>query len=122
MIHIPVTEKLTIEKLHERLLAEGIPHEYNRMYECNPIRIEHNYLTYPSVANYVGDFVQHYSIRDGIRVLGTSYGADQNLMEGMGFDITPEGRGEGDNVVGWIDLEDAYIMIKEAMEKENRNR
>lgn len=43
---------------------------------------------------------------------GVSYGADQNLMEGMGFDICREK--DGDDVKGWIGVEEAYQMIKKA--------
>ena len=117
LINIPITEKLTIEKLHEKLMAENIPHEYDHHINDNPPCVEWNLIIYPSRENFVGDFMQHYSIRDGNRILGFSYGADENLMEGMGFDICREK--DGDTVKGWIDLDEAYEMIKKAHEERN---
>ena len=108
--------KLAIEELHEKLTASGIPHEYKHQIEGNPPHWEWNYITYPSRKDYVGDFIQHYHVdHSGKRIFGTSYGADENLMEGMGFDITPE-TANGDIVRGWIGLDEAFEMIKKAYE------
>lgn len=110
--------KLAIEELHERLLAEGIPHDYDHHTEGNPPCWEWNSITYPSRENFVGDFVQHYHLgrTTGKRGFGTTYGADENLMEGMGFDICREK--DGDDVKGWIGVEEAYQMIKKAIQEQ----
>ena len=111
-------QKLAIEELHEKLTASGIPHEYEHIFEGNPPNFEWNSITYPSRNDYVGDFVQHYHVDpSGKRTFGTSYGADENLMEGMGFDITPE-TANGDTVRGWIGLDEAFEMILKAHKKE----
>ena len=106
---------LAIEELHKRLLFEGIPHDYDSHTEGNPVNIEYNQIIYPSRENYVGDFVQHFLVKCGERMSGVSYGADQNLMEGMGFDICREK--DGDDVKGWIGVEEAYQMIKKVMQE-----
>ena len=108
--------KLAIEELHEKLTASGIPHEYEHKLEGNPPCHEWNSIRYPSIKDYVGDFIQHYHVDpSGKRLFGTSYGADKNLMEGMGFDITPK-TANGDTVRGWIGLDEAFEMIKKAYE------
>lgn len=107
---------LAIEELHERLLEEGIPHEYEHKTDKAPISMDFHYLIYPSREKYVGDFIQHYHTDPyGNYMFGYSYGSDQNLMEGMGFDICCEK--DGDDVKGYIGVEEAYQMIKRAMQE-----
>lgn len=114
MKELNITKPIIFD-LHEKLEANGIPHEFDHHTEGDPPSWEWNSVTYPSRENYVGDFVQHYHIEpSGKRTFGTTYGADENLMEGMGFDICREKN--GDDVKGWIDLDEAYEMIMKAHE------
>ena len=108
---------LAIEELHEKLKAEGIQHEYRCYIDKSQTTVdEFHYLYYPSKEYYIGDFIQHFGIEPfGKFIHGYSYGAEKNLMEVMGFDIIPEK--DGDDVKGYIGVEEAYRMIKRAMQE-----
>ena len=106
---------MIIEKLHKRLLEEGIPHEFVNRSEGTLCPIIGYQIWYPSKEDNIGDFIQIFGTTMEGRLEGYSYGADLDLMEAMGFDITPEK--DGGTVKGYISLDEAYEMIKKEEEK-----
>ena len=92
-----------ILELDKKLTEDGIPHELIHLFDGYGI-------CYPSQKDWQGDVVCHMG----------SYGGKQGLMEAMGFDITPEK--DGDSVVGYLTLDNAYSYFARQWEKDNHGQ
>ena len=85
-----------ILELEEKLKQAGIPYEKEEMFGGYIIG-------YPTLKDdRVGDVIWHKG----------SYGYKQDLLEAMGFDITPEK--DGDSVVGYLTADKAFEYFERA--------
>ena len=86
-----------ILEMDKILTEKGIPHELSRLFDGWKI-------DYPNIKDSIFDVIEH----------GGSYGHQNDLMEAWGEDF--------DDVVGWLNVEQALPYFEKAHQKEgNRN-
>lgn len=114
-------EGLAINLLHKKLEENNIPHEYITFKPTTIFdpriggQIFYGGEAYPD-PNCQGDVIQIFQkSRLEDYIYGSSYGAEDNLLEAMGFDIA-----DGD-VRGFMSVDEAYEMIKKWHDAGGRN-
>lgn len=116
-------EGLAIYFLHKKLDEAGIPNIYKVIEPTENDPTFGGQIFYGGVypdPDYKGDVIQLFTknfITGKIR--GVSYGSEDNLLEAMGFGITRELY--GDDVSGYMTVDDAFEMIQNFIEEKKGN-